>query len=68
MLSQYARKQEISCVVKEAVALSQEMNLVSAWVEVDTARNLREFSKLIPTVNELSADINENLIVELYSK
>lgn len=53
--------------VKEAVALSQEMNLVSAWVEVDT-KKLEGVFKAYPDRNELSADINESLIVELYSK
>jgi small subunit ribosomal protein S4 len=53
--------------VKEAVTLSQEMNLVSAWVEVDT-KKLEGVFKAYPDRNELSADINESLIVELYSK
>jgi len=53
--------------LKESVTLSQEMNLVSAWVEVDTQKMEGVF-KAYPDRNELSADINESLIVELYSK
>jgi len=53
--------------VKEAVTLSQEMNLVPAWLEVDSTK-LQGVFKAYPDRNELSADINESLIVELYSK
>jgi small subunit ribosomal protein S4 len=53
--------------VKEAVALSQEMNLVPAWIEVDT-KKLEGVYKVHPDRDQLSPDINENLIVELYSK
>jgi len=53
--------------VKEAVTLSQDMNLVPAWLEVDAAKMQGVF-KAYPDRDELSADINESLIVELYSK
>lgn len=53
--------------IKEAAALSQEMNLVPGWVEVDATKMQGTF-KAYPDRDELSADINENLIVELYSK
>ena len=53
--------------VKEAVTLSQEMDLVPAWVEVD-AKKMEGVFKAYPDRDELSADINESLIVELYSK
>lgn len=53
--------------VKEAVTLSQEMDLAAPWVIVDPAKVEGEF-KALPDRDELSADINENLIVELYSK
>ena len=53
--------------VKEAVALSQEMNLVPGWVEVDS-KKLEGVFKTYPDRDQLSPDINENLIVELYSK
>ena len=53
--------------VKEAVTLSQEMNLVPAWMEVDPTK-LEGVFKAYPDRNDLSAEINESLIVELYSK
>jgi small subunit ribosomal protein S4 len=53
--------------VKEAAALSQEMDLIPAWVNVDS-KKLEGVFKAYPDRDELSADINENLIVELYSK
>jgi len=53
--------------VKEAAALSQQMDLVPAWVNVDS-KKLEGTFKAYPDRQELSADINENLIVELYSK
>ena len=37
------------------------------WVEVDTEKKTGVF-KSVPARSDLSADINENLIVELYSK
>jgi small subunit ribosomal protein S4 len=53
--------------VKEAVTLSQEMNLVPAWLEVDP-KKLEGVFKAYPDRDELSSEINESLIVELYSK
>jgi small subunit ribosomal protein S4 len=53
--------------VKEAITLSQEMDLVPAWMDVD-AKKMEGVFKAYPDRQDLSADINENLIVELYSK
>ncbi len=53
--------------VKEALTLSQEMDLAPGWLEVDAAKAQGVFKQL-PDRSDLSADINENLIVELYSK
>jgi small subunit ribosomal protein S4 len=53
--------------LKEAMALSQEMDLVAGWVEVD-AKKMEGIFKTHPDRDELSANINESLIVELYSK
>lgn len=53
--------------VKEAITLSQEMDLTATWVIVDPAKMEGEF-RALPDRDELSAGINENLIVELYSK
>jgi small subunit ribosomal protein S4 len=53
--------------VKEAITLSQEMGLVAPWTEVDPTKMEGVF-KAFPDRDELPPDINENLIVELYSK
>lgn len=53
--------------VKEALTLSQEMDLVPGWLEVD-AQKLEGVVKSYPDRADLSAEINESLIVELYSK
>jgi len=53
--------------VKEAITLSQEMNLVPAWLEVDSTKMEGVF-KAYPDRDEMSAAIKESLIVELYSK
>ena len=53
--------------VKEALTLSQEMDLAPGWLEVDAAKAQGVFKQL-PDRSDLSAEINENLIVELYSK
>lgn len=53
--------------VKEAITLSQELDIVPAWVVVNTEKAEGEFKRL-PDRDELPPDINEQLIVELYSK
>jgi small subunit ribosomal protein S4 len=53
--------------IKESLTLSQEMDLAPSWLEVDAAKVQGVFKQL-PDRSDLSADINENLIVELYSK
>jgi small subunit ribosomal protein S4 len=53
--------------VKEALTVSQEMGLVPAWVNVDSTKMEGVF-KAYPDREELSPNINESLIVELYSK
>jgi small subunit ribosomal protein S4 len=52
--------------VKGALDLSSSRAPVS-WVEVDTSKMSGVYSS-VPERTELPADINENLIVELYSK
>src|SRR6056297_2099121 len=52
--------------VKGALDLSSSRSPVS-WVEVD-ANKMSGVYKSVPERTELPADINENLIVELYSK
>jgi len=53
--------------IKQALELWGEMNLFADWVTVDAAKMTGQF-KTVPSREELPADINENLIVELYSK
>ena len=60
-------------VTKVAVKLTglddiwQEMNLFADWVAVDAKKFSGTF-KNVPSRDDLPAEINENLIVELYSK
>jgi small subunit ribosomal protein S4 len=53
--------------IQEALTLSQEMDLVPGWIEVDAKKMAGTF-KAAPERADLPSDINENLIVELYSK
>lgn len=52
--------------IQNALALSESREAVD-WVEVDTSKMTGEF-KRVPDRIDLSADINESLVVELYSK
>ncbi len=53
--------------IKEAITLSQELDLVPHWIEVDAGK-LEGKLKALPDRGDLPPEINENLIVELYSK
>lgn len=53
--------------VQESVTVSQEMDLVPAWLEVD-AKKFSGIFKALPERSDLPSDINESLIIELYSK
>jgi len=53
--------------IKDALNLWQEMNLTADWVSVDSSKMTGTF-KNVPSRDDLPAEINENLIVELYSK
>ncbi len=52
--------------VVEALSLAQQVGL-PAWVEVNAEKTEGTFKK-IPDRDEFAADINESLIVELYSR
>ena len=52
--------------IKNALEVASSRNPVS-WVEVDSKKLEGKFVS-VPDRSDLSADINENLIVELYSK
>ena len=62
-----AEKAKNQLRVKESITLSQEMDLVAVWMEVSNEK-MEGIYKAYPDRNDLSADINESLIVELYSK
>ncbi|MEO7477740.1 MAG: 30S ribosomal protein S4 [Lysobacteraceae bacterium] len=53
--------------VQEALTISAQMDLVPAWIDVD-AKKFSGVFKSIPERSDLPSDINEALIVELYSK
>ena len=53
--------------VKESLAVSQQMDLSPSWVDVDVTKFAGVF-KAVPARGDLPSDINEALIVELYSK
>lgn len=53
--------------VQEAATLSESMDLRPAWVDVD-GKKLTGVLKSMPDRADLPSDINESLIVELYSK
>jgi small subunit ribosomal protein S4 len=63
-LSEKAQRQ---LKVQEALTVSTEMDLVPGWIEVDTKKFAGVF-KSVPERSDLPSDINEALIVELYSK
>ena len=62
-----AEKAKNQLRIKEAIALSQELGTVPAWVDVSVDKAEGEFKRL-PDRDELPAEINEQLIVELYSR
>ncbi|MGH8214597.1 MAG: 30S ribosomal protein S4 [Rhodanobacteraceae bacterium] len=53
--------------VQEAMKVSESMDLKPGWIEVD-AKNGAGVFKTMPDRGDLPSDINEALIVELYSK
>ena len=53
--------------VQESVNVSQEMDLAPSWIEVDPKKFTGIF-KSLPERSDLPSDINESLIIELYSK
>ncbi|MGO1893610.1 MAG: 30S ribosomal protein S4 [Luteimonas sp.] len=63
-LSEKAQKQ---MRVQEALDVSSQMDLSPGWVEVD-AKKFSGVFKMVPDRGDLPSDINEALIVELYSK
>jgi small subunit ribosomal protein S4 len=62
-----AQKAKEQLRMKEAMTLNQELDMVAAWVQVNAEKAEGEFKRM-PDRDELPPDINEQLIVELYSK
>ena len=63
-LSERAQKQ---LRVQESLTVSGQMDLSPSWIEVD-AKQFAGVFKAVPDRADLPSDINEALIVELYSK
>ena len=63
-LSEKAQKQ---LRVQESLTVAAQMDLSPSWIEVD-AKKFAGVFKAVPDRADLPADINEALIVELYSK
>lgn len=53
--------------VQEAATVARELDMVAPWVESDLDK-FEGTLKALPDRDDLPPDINENLIVELYSK
>ncbi|AKS42628.1 30S ribosomal protein S4 [Wenzhouxiangella marina] len=53
--------------IQEAINVSRELDTIPAWVDVDFDK-MEGVYKASPDRDDLPPDINENLIVELYSK
>jgi len=52
--------------IQDAMAVADQLGF-PGWLEVDT-KKFESVFKAVPERDELSAEINESLIVELYSK
>jgi small subunit ribosomal protein S4 len=63
-LTERAKKQ---LRVQEATTLADSMDLRPMWVDVDSKKFTGVF-KAVPDRGDLPSDINESLIIELYSK
>jgi small subunit ribosomal protein S4 len=53
--------------IAEAIKISEDMDLAPAWLSVDT-KKMTGTVKSLPERSDVPSDINESLIVELYSK
>ena len=62
-----AEKAQKQLRVQESLTVSSQMDLSPSWIEVD-AKKFAGVFKAVPDRGDLPADINEALIVELYSK
>ncbi|MFP4208472.1 MAG: 30S ribosomal protein S4 [Wenzhouxiangella sp.] len=53
--------------IQEALTMARDLDMVPGWIELD-ADKMEGVFKALPDRDDLPPDINENLIVELYSK
>ena len=53
--------------IKDSLAMSDQYGLISSWVTVDS-KKMEGVFKSVPERMDLPSDINESLVVELYSK
>ena len=53
--------------IKDSLAMSDQLGAVSSWITVDS-KKMEGIFKSIPERMDLPSDINESLVVELYSK
>ena len=53
--------------IKDSLAISDQLGSVSSWITVDS-KKMEGVFKSIPERMDLPSDINESLVVELYSK
>ena len=53
--------------IKDSLALNDQLGTLSSWVSVDN-KKMEGVFKSIPERMDLPSDINESLVVELYSK
>ncbi len=53
--------------IQESINLAKELDLVPAWIDVNFEK-MEGVYKSVPDRDDLPPDINESLIVELYSK
>ena len=53
--------------IKDSLAMSDQLGAISPWITVDS-KKMEGIFKSIPERMDLPSDINESLVVELYSK
>lgn len=53
--------------IQEALTMARDLDSIPAWIDLD-ADKMEGVLKALPDRDDLPPDINENLIVELYSK
>lgn len=66
MLCLFAKSSKKQVRIQESLALAEQIGL-PAWVSVDS-KKMEGIFKSAPERADLSSDINEQLVVEFYSK